>query len=65
MSAVLSLSQATAKMEGNVRKATGVIGKGTLALTGKFNGTLQFKIERCEFGYGNTGPLDEGFTFFS
>ena len=45
----IKIQRTTVKVQGDVRQATCVIGKSALAFAGKFNGTLQFVVERCKF----------------
>lgn len=46
-------------------KTARIIGKGALALAGKFDRTLQLLVIDGEPGDLFTGPLDQGTTFFS
>lgn len=62
---LIEVKRATVKMERDMRQAAGIVGKGTLALAGQLDRTLEFGIEDCKFWNGNTGPLDKGVIFFS
>ena len=53
------------KMEHHMGKTAGIIGKGTLALSGKFDRTLQLTVVNSELRDRFTGPFDQGTTFFS
>jgi len=56
---------ATIKMKHHMGETARVIGKGTLALAGQFDRTLQLLIVDGEIGNLFTGPFDKGTTFFS
>ena len=55
----------TTKMQGHMRKAALIIGKGTSALAGQFDRTLQLLVIDGEIRDHFTGPFDQGTTFFS
>ena len=62
---LIQVKWTTVKIKGDMRQTARIVGKGALAFTREFNGTLEFVVERFKFWNGNNGSFNKGLTFFS
>lgn len=45
---LIEVQWAAVEMQGDVRQAPGIVGKGALAFAGELNGSFEFVVECCE-----------------